>query len=415
MALKSRQWLLIAALLVWADPAAAADSACVVLSKLVDQRQSAPVFLASFPGVTSGPLSGVGFTYDNSVATIALIACGKTVKASRMGDALLAAQTNDRYWHDGRLRNGYLSGATNDRPLKLPGWWDNTQNMWVEDQYQMGSDNGNQAWAMLALLALYRANGDQRYLAGAERIGAYVEKFSDARAPGGFNGGPFGDEPQPITNTWKSTEHNTDLAAAFTQMAEATKQEHLRSDAREAQSFVDAMWNGECACFAVGTAEDGQTINPYLALDAQVWPLLALPGYAEKFSSVLDTLQKRLKDGDGFSYSEAKEGMWTEGTAQAALFLTLSGQEQSAQEYLAAIEENRAPDDSYYAASVNELPTGFMLQTDPTQPRLYFHISHLAALSWAALAQERFNPFRAVSVRHESGFPEGRERRSLGK
>jgi hypothetical protein len=71
-------------------------------------------------------------------------------------------------------------------------------------------------------------------------------------------------------------------------------------------------------------------------------------------------------------------------------------QERAAQEYLGAIEENRAPDDSYYAASVNELPTGFMLQTDPSQSRLYFHISHLAALSWAALAQERFNPFNST-------------------
>jgi hypothetical protein len=29
-------------------------------------------------------------------------------------------------------------------------------------------------------------------------------------------------------------------------------------------------------------------------------------------------------DGDGFAYSEAKEGLWTEGTAQVALLLELS-------------------------------------------------------------------------------------------
>jgi hypothetical protein len=34
-----------------------------------------------------------------------------------------------------------------------------------------------------------------------------------------------------------------------------------------------------------------------------------------------------------------------------------------------------------------------MLETDPTQPRQYFHIAHLAAVSWAAIAATRYNPF----------------------
>jgi hypothetical protein len=389
-------WLMtLLLLLLWAAPARAANPACEGLTKLVDQK-TGPVFLASFPTVTSGPLSGVAFTYDNAVAAIALIACGETQKAARIGDALLAAQDHDRYWHDGRLRNGYLAGAASDAPLKLPGWWDDKQNMWVEDQYQAGSDTGNQAWAMLALLALYRAGAGPQYLSGAVRIGAYVEKAFDARGPGGFNGGAFGDEPAPAANTWKSTEHNTDLAAAFTQLAEATGEARWRDQARQASDFVGAMWNAAGTCFAVGTAEDGQTTNPYLALDAQIWPLLALPGYAAKFGAVLDTVQARLKDGAGFSYSEAKEGVWTEGTAQAALLFGLSGQGEKAAALLAAIEDNRAPDGSYYAASVTDLPTGFMLQTDPSQPRLYFHIAHLAALSWTALARERFNPFNST-------------------
>ena len=40
--------------------------------------------------------------------------------------------------------------------MKLSGWWDDKQNRWVEDPYQVGSDTGNMAWAMLALLALAR-------------------------------------------------------------------------------------------------------------------------------------------------------------------------------------------------------------------------------------------------------------------
>ena len=40
---------------------------------------------------------------------------------------------------------------------------------------------------------------------------------------------------------------------------------------------VGAMWRPRCGCFAVGTTEDGKTRNLYLALDAQTWPLLAIP------------------------------------------------------------------------------------------------------------------------------------------
>ena len=114
-----------------------------------------------------GPLQGVAFLYDNAVASIALVACGKPQKAKRIGDAMLIALDHDRYWHDGRLRNGYSAGPVPSGPVKLAGWWDNKQNQWVEDRYQVGSDNGNMAWAILALLALDQAADDRRYRDGA--------------------------------------------------------------------------------------------------------------------------------------------------------------------------------------------------------------------------------------------------------
>ena len=58
----------------------------------------------------------------------------------------------------------------------------------------------------------------------------------------------------------------------------------------------------------------------------------------------------------------------------------------------------RTPDGSYYAANSKELATGFMLETDPTQPRQYFHVAHLAAVSWVALAQQRYNPFTGTNA-----------------
>ena len=368
--------------------AAEPPTACAYLSNSINAQ---PEFLASYPSVKSGPLQGAAFLYDNAVAAIALVACGKAKDAAHIGDAILGALERDRYWHDGRLRNGYLAGPVGSGPVKLAGWWDTKQNMWVEDRYQAGSDNGNMAWAILALLALDQATGDHRYRDGAARIGGWIRQWRSNGRPGGFTGGTFAHEPAPVIENWKSTEHNADLAAAFEGLAHATGDKTWLVEARAAENFVRAMWRRKCGCFAVGTIEDGKTRNPYLALDAQTWPLLAIPGAASRYAAAMP--QGKLRDGEGFAYGEAKEGLWTEGTAQAALFLELSGREDEAERLMKAVDEMRAPDGSYYAASTRQLPTGFMLETDPTQPRQYFHIEHLAAVSWAAIAERRYNPF----------------------
>ncbi len=187
--------------------------ACAFLAQQIEAAPPGPLFLASYPTVTTGPLKGAAFLYDNAAAVIALVGCGQTDKARRIGDAMLLALAHDRFWHDGRLRNGYAAGPVGDGPVKLAGWWDEDKKQWLEDRYQVGSDNGNMAWAMLALLALDRTGLGADYRAGAERIGHWVVA---SRGPhDGFTGGTFGHEPDPAKLTWTSTEHNTDLAAAF--------------------------------------------------------------------------------------------------------------------------------------------------------------------------------------------------------
>lgn len=134
-------------------------SACGYLAGLIDKAPpSGPLFLPSYPTVESGPLHGAAYLYDNAVAAIALVGCGEQDKAYRIGSAILWAIDNDRTWHDGRLRNAYAAGVVANGPVKLPGWWDNTQNKWLEDRYQVGSDVGNMAWAMLALLSIDDVN-----------------------------------------------------------------------------------------------------------------------------------------------------------------------------------------------------------------------------------------------------------------
>jgi hypothetical protein len=381
-------------------PTSAAENsaACQSLSKTMDARPAGPVFLPSYPTVKEGPLQGVAFLYDNAVATIALVACGDPQQAKRIGDAMLIALDHDRYWHDGRLRNGYAAGPVPSGPVKLAGWWDNKQNQWVEDRYQVGSDNGNMAWAILALLTLDQAADDRRYRDGAARIAAWVAQWRDKRGAGGFTGGTFAHEPAPQSLKWKSTEHNTDLAAAFSRLAQASHDKTWLKPARNAAKFVRAMWMPRCACFAVGTGEDGRTRNVLLALDAQIWPLLALPQASSRYSVAVKTVESRLGQDGGFAYSDAKQGLWTEGTAQAALLFALMGREAEANRLDKAVESMRVPDGGYYAANTQALPTGFMLDTDPSQPRVYFHIPHLAALAWAALAARRFNPFTGTSA-----------------
>lgn len=396
--------VLLLALLLCASPHAAAPraDACAALRDQLPLLPRGPVLLASFPTADTGPLQQSAFLYDNAVAALALIGCGDVAGARRIGDALLIALDQDRFWHDGRLRNAYAAGAVKKgAPIKLSGWWDATQQRWLEDRYQVGSDNGNMAWAMLALLALERHSGDATYRQGAARIGAWVLSHRDARGVAGFSGGTFAHEPEPERIRWKSTEHNTDLAAAFALLQRREPAPRWQDAARIAAQFVAAMWDRQRNCFATGTGDDGATINPIIVLDAQIWPLLALPGATRQYPAALDCAQRYLAFEDGYAYSEVRDGLWTEGSAQALLLFELLGDDARAQVLRRAIEKQRESSGSYYASSKQRLPTGFMLATDPLQPRLYYRLPHLGALGWVALAEKKFNPFTG-----EFGLPE---------
>lgn len=386
--------ILLTVLLLGSISAQAAPSACTSLKAAVAPRSAQALFLPSFPRAADRTLKGTAFLYDNAVAVIALIACGNVKAAARIGDAMLLAQDHDRYFRDGRLRNAYPAGRV-EKPAKLTGWWEPGENRWVEDRYQVGSDTGNQAWAMLALLTLHKAGAGTQYLRGAERIAVHVERSFDARAPAGFMGGTFGGEPTPRAEKWKSTEHNADLAAAYRMLGDTTKNARWKKRAGDAENFVTAMWDETCRCFFAGTILDGKTVNRQLALDAQIWPLLAVPGFA-KHSGALRTAKEKLKGDDGFAYSSAGKGFWTEGTAQVALLYALTGDRRESGRLLAAVARHRTKDGHYYAADSGGVATGIGNETVAGQRR-YFRTPHLAALAWVALAQTGFNPFTSGS------------------
>jgi hypothetical protein len=368
--------------------------ACSYLANAVDSVPGGAVFLASYPSAHIDQLRGIAFLYDNALAAIALVGCREPQKAARIGDAILFALDHDRYWHDGRLRNAYVAGPVGaDEPVKLAGWWDKAQNKWVEDRYQVGSDSGNMAWAILALLALDNASGDHRYRNGAVRIAGWLTRFATSKYPGGFTGGTYAYEPAPQIEHWKSTEHNSDLAAAFLGLAQATHDARWLSGARNAEGFVAAMWDAGCRCFAAGTGEDGASRNNLLALDAQIFPLLAVPGAMEKYKAVLAAVRNKLADNGGVAYAITKGGLWTEGTAQFALAERLSGSRSGAGALMRALDRLRTENGSYFAADTGSLPTGIALDTDPAQTRAYFHLPHLGATAWVTLAEQAHNPF----------------------
>lgn len=384
--------------LFWAAPVRAAEpDACAYLAKQMEARPTGAVFLPSYPTVREGPLKDAAYLYDNAVAATALVGCGRPAQARRIGDAILFALDHDRFWKDGRLRNAYLAERTAAPPVKLPGWWEAKQNVWAEDRYQVSSDSGNMAWAMLALLAVDQASGDAKYRDGAARIGNWLLQKQSGK---GFTGGVLGHEPKPQLLTWKSTEHNTDIAAAFAGLARATGDKVWTVRAKSAEQFVDSMWRADCRCFAAGTGLDGVTPNRLLALDAQLWPLMALPGVNARHGEAVKTAQQKLSQSGGLAYSGGSKGLWTEGTAQAALYFKLAGKKAAAEKYETAVRGMRQKDGSYLA-STTAAATGFMQESDPTQPRQYFRIPHLAAVSWAALAAQGYNPFtRAASLPH---------------
>ncbi len=182
-----------------------------------------PVLLNSYivetgPGAANFDLTqaNAAYVYDNALAGLLLLAAGHRDEALRIGQALEIAQAHDRFYKDGRLRNAYQAGAMTTQ-VKLPGFWDSKAGRWDEDPYQVGSDTGPIAWAMVLWAALGMKTP-------ADAAGDFLN--ARLRAGSGYYGGFYGFEPQPLKLTWQSTEQNTDLFAVFRKLGRAADGAH---------------------------------------------------------------------------------------------------------------------------------------------------------------------------------------------
>ncbi len=340
-----------------------------------------PVLLNSFV-VNTGPDAGdfdltqanAAYVYDNALAGLALLAAGDRDGAMRIGQALAVAQEHDRFWKDGRLRNAYQAGAM-AMPAKLPGWWDTKAETWREDPYQVGSQTGPVAWAMLLWAALGMA-------APANRAGDWLD--DQLRAQSGYYGGFYGFEPNPLKLTWQSTEQNTDLFAAFSKLGRG-------EDAGHAEAFVKAMFDPAAGVFDAGLSPAGAR-NGLLAADAGTWPYLAGLGTAPSARAAITALRR----GVGVGFSAASQEIWPEGTAFSALVLENQGNGLAAA-FLATLAAQISPSGYIYASVAPVLSTG--LDVGPSlQPSVaaqkfnYYRRPALAPTAWAGLAGYGANP-----------------------
>lgn len=323
------------------------------------------------------------FVYDDALVVIAYTARGLPEdlrRAQTIGDTLLFVQDEDPIG-DGRVRTSYEPHGIRQGRVEITG---------------PGTFTGNQAWVGMALTRLFHATGEQKYLDGALRIGEWVQTNTAdmVRAPFGYTGGQTDDGTSLV---WKSTEHNSDLAGFFTQLAELTGDPVWAERASVAAGFVAAMQSAD-GHVDTGTLLDGSTVNTHpIPLDAQTWSALAT-GDA-RYGAALDWTLAHLIATDGPytgpSISDVDVSKaWFEGGGHLALALELRdapGDAEHAEELLSSIRQAQldAPNGDgkgIVATSNDGLDSGF--------GDLYYASLHSGTTAWYLLAAAGDNPFR---------------------
>ncbi|MEV4345191.1 hypothetical protein AB0J83_12010 [Actinoplanes sp. NPDC049596] len=316
------------------------------------------------------------FAYDDALVIMAWLARGDVRRAVALGDMLLYTQQRDPIG-DGRTRASYQPGT-----------------------FEIGSAaafTGNQAWVGMALAQLYARTRRSRFLAGALREAQWIQDktWDGTRAPYGYTGGRTADD-QP--NMFKATEHNIDVGAFFTMLAQLTGRRVWRARAQAAFAFVAAMQDHRDGHVWTGTDPDGTTTNRVpIPEDVQTWARLATGDrrYDRSVTWVLDKLAAFDATVYGVSYSDTDTSkVWLEGTAHTALALqarqargdTLLNKKLLWNIGRAQANTPHGDGRGIPAASSDGLDTGF--------GDVYYASLHTGATAWYLLAALGRNPFQ---------------------
>lgn len=374
-------------------------------------------------------LRNLAFVYDNAVAVLAFVADGSTdsVRRARLiGDAFVYAMSHDRTFVDdractdaidptsvdgARLRSAYAAGdlalppgwLPNGRAgtVPIPGFYAETTKTFYEVE-QQGLDTGNNAWAMLALEALYQRTGQTSYRDAACKLGNFLQAFRNASGTyQGFTGGLDRPDDLRTRRPWASTEHNLDAYAAFGNLFRISGDPRWRDDATHARALAAAMFDSQRNCYLAGTLDpNARNENAgQLPLDVQAWSILAMPDAPTTFQAIdcAERNHRNSHDGfTGFDFNEDKDGVWFEGTAQMAVAYALAGRADSAEAVRAELRRaQQSPGfgdgEGLMASSHDGLTTGF--DTAGGDPFKYFRRLHVGATAWNVLAQLGFNPY----------------------
>ncbi|MEU9856265.1 hypothetical protein [Streptomyces sp. NPDC047974] len=328
--------------------------------------------------------SPVAFTYDVALAVIAYCARGTDADLRRAGalaGTLLALQEGDAAG-DGRVRQSYASGKVTAA--------DGLPAVAAADSF-----TGAQAWTGLALLHVHRATGEDRCRAGALRLADWIQdRTASTTGTAGYTGGLPASGP---ALTWKSTEHNIDVAAFFRRLADVTGDRVWADRSAVATGFLDALWNPDGAAFWTGTGTDGATVNRSpVPEDPQSWSFLAT-GDARHAGSLDWALTHLAAEDGGFSGVSVSDAdtskVWFEGTAHMAAALRRrdgDGDREKADRFLATLRaaQSHAPHADGYgivAASSDGLRTG-------DGDTLYASL-HTGTTAWFTLAAQGADPF----------------------
>jgi hypothetical protein len=299
------------------------------------------------------------------------------------------------------MRNAYAGGNPQSfngwRSVKgkefsrLPGFYDPADKAWYEDYYAVSTSTGNLAWAMLALCEVYKnAPEHKEYLLAAQRIGDFILTLRDKN--GGFTGGYEGWEGSETRVTYKSTEHNIDLISAYRLLNELSGESKYAEASAYAKDFVLSMYDIDKHCFYTGTNDDGTPNIAVLPLDCNTWAILALGSGFKDGKAVMDFVEQNMAVGKGYDFNDDRDGVWFEGTAQAALAYKQIGDAAKYAEILAFLNENTLPDGSITAADRYGVTTGFMVSGTDSEWN-YGKRVHVGATAWLAFAQLGVNPF----------------------
>jgi hypothetical protein len=384
-------------------------------------RLEEPRFLVSYETTASTAdfdkvMKNVAFGYDNALALNAYLSRGTPDdmrRANLIADAFVYALNNDRFFNDGRLRNGYQGGDLilwpGWRPhgkvgtVRMPGWWDAANYTWYEDEFAVSTHTGNVVWPMIALLNYYKKAGGSLYLQTALTLGEWVERETkDERCDGGYTGGFEGWEKTAKNPSeqekliYKATEHNIDIYPVFMMLHNIAGDAKWRDRAFHAKAFVETMWNEQDGHFWTGTLNDGCEKNKSnIPLDIQPWALLALGEYNTALKWAVGNCYTEHHGFRGFDFNNDRDGVWFEGTAQMAVAFQRNRERIQAQKCIGELRKALRPGignvgKGLPAACHDGVSTGFDWE--------YFNRLHVGATAWYLLAEMKFNPFSGMRI-----------------